>query len=520
MVSFNVLDDAWIPALDKQGQVKEYGLLELLEKSSELQKIKDPSPLFQYGIYRLLITFITDVYRPEALEDIGDLLRQGCFDMERINNYLADEHNRFDLFDPENPFLQVKADPKYETEKTVKSVANLLHEIPTGNNDLLFVHELEKEHSISPEVCAKALCAIGLFSTAGVQGYPSGVNGAPPWFVLVRGQTLFETLVFNTWVPSLELPYYDDNVIWRSKRVIEPKQEIGEISYVAGLMWPTRRISLIAEIGGHCTYTGKQSEILVRNIYYQQGLNFNGYNLWKDPHTSGYANTEGRGTLKPRPMKSLWRDIGPMLLLQSYQGKKYQVYRPPVINQYYELEKNRYIQARQEISIEAYGLATDNAKFLTWHYGILSTIAVIGELGEEGQRIAQFIQSCLEKAEEVGNLLKGVVKKIYTDRQKGKTMDSLVDRTESIYWTELRGKFFNEFIPLVADEASNASADWQEKPLKLWENQLKINANRNLDYALDQMGNHADVLRKSVVARGKLNGGLKKILMGEEVKKS
>jgi CRISPR system Cascade subunit CasA len=513
MVSFNVLTEPWIPALDRQGCVKEYGIVELLAKSPELLEIKDPSPLFQYGMYRLLITFITDIYRPDALEDIGCLLEQGCFDMDQVQHYVADKFVRFDLFDTEYPFLQVKAQREYEIEKAKKSVANLLPEIPTGNNDLLFVHALEGEHAISSVVCAKALCTIGLFCTAGVQGYPSGVNGAPPWFVLVRGKNLFETLVFNTWVPSLELPHYDDNVIWMSKRFVEPTKNISEISYVEGLMWPTRRVLLIPDAsGGLCTYTGRKSGILVRHIYYQQGLNFHSYSLWHDPHTSAFTNKDGRGTLKPKPLKPLWRDIGSILLLQSYKGEKKEIFRPPIVNQYYKLEDNRYIEPRKDLNIETYGLATDNAKFLTWQYDRLSVSAAIAESTGKGQKLAWFVQNCIEKGEEASSLLKGVVKKLYTDRNKGKAMDSLAERAEAYFWAEMRGIFFGEFIALLEKAAVDDSPDWRENPLVFWNDKVRSTAMRTLDGSLEQMGNHADVLRSGVTARSKLNVELRKIL--------
>ena len=37
------------------------------------------------------------------------------------------------------------------------------------------------------------MLAAQIFCTAGAQGYPSNVNGAPPWFTLIRGKNLFQT---------------------------------------------------------------------------------------------------------------------------------------------------------------------------------------------------------------------------------------------------------------------------------------------------------------------------------------
>jgi len=511
LLSFNVLKEPWIPAVDRHGTVKEVGILELLEKSPELVEIRDPSPLFQFGMYRLLITFLTDLYRPESPDDIGYWLEQGCFDMERIEKYVSDKFPRFDIFDVEHPFLQVKPNPKFEVESALKSVANLLPEMPTGNNDLLFNAVLENEHAFSPAVCAKALCCMGLFSTAGVQNYPSGVNGTPPLYLLIRGENLFETLAFNTWVPSLELTSYDDNVVWRSTRFIEPKKKVNDISYIEGLMWPTRRVCLVPDSrGGLCTYSGKMSAILIRQIYYQQGLNFDAYNLWQDPHTPSYTTKAGRSTLKPKPMKPIWRDIGPLLLLKSYQGEKRSLFRPPVVNQYFNLEDHRYIDSRLNISVEVYGLATDQAKFLTWQLERLYAPAVLARSTEEGQNLANLVQGCLDIGDKIAELLKGVVKRLPTQRSKGKTMDSLAERAEAGYWADMREIFFNEFLQLLK-EADNSSEEVRKNHIIGWNSNVRITASKWLENSLEQMGNTSDVFRKGVQARANLNAGMNKI---------
>jgi hypothetical protein len=73
-VKFNVLTEPWIPARDKQGNVREMGILEVLEKAVELTEITDAMPHYEYGMYRMLFVFLMDVYRSRKEDDIEDLL--------------------------------------------------------------------------------------------------------------------------------------------------------------------------------------------------------------------------------------------------------------------------------------------------------------------------------------------------------------------------------------------------------------------------------------------------------------
>ena len=88
MVSFNVLREPWIPAVDHEGQPHDLGILGVLRQAHELAEIIDPSPPIEYGIHRLLVAFVMDAFDIQELEDIEYLLGAGSFDIERINAYI------------------------------------------------------------------------------------------------------------------------------------------------------------------------------------------------------------------------------------------------------------------------------------------------------------------------------------------------------------------------------------------------------------------------------------------------
>lgn len=108
--SYLLLKEPWIPATDQNGTVTFFGIRSLLEQAHRLQRISDPSPMVEYGLYRLLVVFLMDALRPQDEDKLEELLDTGQFDMDRIDAYIAmcqEEGSTFDLFDPERPFCRL-----------------------------------------------------------------------------------------------------------------------------------------------------------------------------------------------------------------------------------------------------------------------------------------------------------------------------------------------------------------------------------------------------------------------------
>lgn len=69
------------------------------------------------------------------------------------------------------------------------------------------------------------LLSAQIFCTSAAQGYPSNVNGAPPWFTLINGKNLFETLVLNmVSIDETRVKFDDPPVIWRNSEIVESKR--------------------------------------------------------------------------------------------------------------------------------------------------------------------------------------------------------------------------------------------------------------------------------------------------------
>ena len=336
---FNVLTEPWIPVVDASGNRQELGILDTLERAHELREIRDGSPLVEYGLHRLLCVFLMDALRPEELFDIEDLLEKGRFDMEKISAYVQTcqrEGVSFDLFDEKRPFLQTPYRKEWDKDK--KTVAYLDCTIPTGNNHVHFNHT-QKQTLFSYSQAARFLTICPLFITAGAQGYPSSINAAPPFFTLLQGSNLFETLT-NTLVPLEEIEDFGSiPVFWRSEKAVVPKQKEVRTSWIYGMLYPARRIMLLPEAEG------------IREMYFSQGMNFCEPLNWTDPHVTYRYGKDGRFPWRPNGKKAVWRNLNDLVDVGGSHA-------PKIL----ELYTRR--QTEGEIKIKLYGVETSQASYV------------------------------------------------------------------------------------------------------------------------------------------------------------
>jgi len=249
-----------------------------------------------------------DIYNPKDTDSIGDLLKKGQFNPKEIDDYVYKWKSRFNLFDKKYPFYQ--APETLGTTYNEKTVTNLFREIPSGNNFTFFFHGFQGRHAISPASCARALCTFPPFATTGGRGFAPSINGVPPWYVLILGENLFETLILNSFVLLLEQNSGDEPVAWKSKTGVKIKKTFDFSSTLQGLTWQPRYIRLIPGEGGICTLSNKQEEILIRKIIFEQGWKFKKDKEWIDPYVAYSIGRKGRIPLRPKQDRQLWRDIG------------------------------------------------------------------------------------------------------------------------------------------------------------------------------------------------------------------
>lgn len=342
-VTFNVLDDGWIPVAAMDGTADLLGIRQLLQQAPELRKITCGSPLEEFSIYRFISVFLMDALRPERTSSIRKLLKQGKFDMEAVEGYIdtcAAEGVSFDLFDRERPFMQSKYVPEWDKE--AKPAGYLDCMLPTGNNHTHFDHRQAEEQSLPFDKAARLLLTVQQFCTVGAQGYPSGVNASPPYFGIVNGENLFETLVYTLQpIRTMGIEFDDPCVLWRSKDAVVPKKEVAVTSWLRGMYFPARRVQLIPPEDGS----------RVRSIYFSQGENYTSKESWRDPFVTYRTLDSGIVPLRPKREKPVWRSL---FEIADITGK----HASAVLTQYMSLTEAEYAD------ITLYGVETNQASYL------------------------------------------------------------------------------------------------------------------------------------------------------------
>ncbi len=339
---FSVLDRSWIPVVTLGGEEKLLGIRQTLEGAHTLREISSASPLEEYSIYRFLGLFLMDALRPETETDIEDLLDKGCFDVERLEDYIAlceSEGVSFDLFDEKRPFLQSAFDSALDREPKPVSVLDCT--LPSGNNHTHFGHGRSIPSALTADAAMRLVLATYQFCTAAAQGYPSGVNAAPPYFGLIRGANLFETLAYNllqtdTIGIELDVP----PVLWRRTETIIPKREVGSTSWMQGMLFPTRRIHLISDENG-----------VVTGVHFCQGENFCNKESWRDPYVTYRKNKDTVFPMRPSAERALWRNFCDIINIHGNQASQ-------LLRQYCSMKEDGIAQ------LTLYGVETSQASYL------------------------------------------------------------------------------------------------------------------------------------------------------------
>lgn len=464
--SFNVLDQGWIPVV-RQGEREELlGIRETLARAHELRELSSASPLEEYGLYRFLGLFLMDALRPESTEEIENLLKAGKFDQEAIEQYISlcrGEGVTFDLFDEERPFLQSKYDPAVDGEAKPAAVLDFTR--ASGNNHTHFDHTANKEEGISPDKAARLLLTIPLFCRHLAQEYPSGVNGSPPYFSVIRGKNLFETLVF-TLLPldNIGIPFEAPPVLWRRTTPIISKLEVGKTSWLHGMLFPTRRVHVVPDEKGN-----------VVAVHLRQGENFVNKASWRDPYVTSRKVKDGFFPMRPSADRAIWRNLSDIVNIPGGQASQ-------LLSQY------RNIHLSDVVNLTLYGVETSNDKgYINIYRHDLSFPLSLTEKSST----VDALKLCILTAETLANALRKALSEV--EEIPASTVTTSVQR----YYRDCEGRFW-QFCEQAASENPGMEA------LSAYCDNAAAYAGRAFSTAVETLNLRATALAAAEKQRGRL----------------
>lgn len=485
--TFDLRREAWIPVIRNDGSRAELGLEEALVTAHKWSAISDPFPTVEFGLYRLLVAFVLDIFAPQDAGEWADVWESKSFDVDQVATYFDEHEGVFDLFGPK-PFLQSAG---MESENS-KPFAGLLHSMPSGTASNHFHHQHETDFAISPACAARFLPTIAPFMTAGGAGLSPSINGSPPLYVLPLGEHGFQTLLLNT-------PVYADLLLaqgkvgpsWRQIEALAVGRANGA-SLLESLTWRPRKIQLVAdEKGGICSLSGEDCKVLVRAMKFSPGWGA-GFD-WIDPN-SAYRLGDERMIVRLREGREVWRDTGPLALLHG--GDKTHE-RPAIISQISELGRENLLDATQTLEMAIYGLRTDmKMKVFEWQRERLNV--PINLLWEDvGQTEAQ---EAMILAEKIASAVRRAIKLTYPREAQGndKGFETLVVTSTTLFWRNLHSRYddYLRFLATMPDE--DAQNDRRQK----WRYTVRDEGWHALKFAIDDLDSDAKALKRQTEAYG------------------
>ena len=514
-LNFDLINKPWIPVVHlSDGRTEEVGLRDALIHAHEYRAVRDPLPTAEFGLYRVLTALMLDIFQPKNKTALGRLMGGKRFDAEPVDAYSTEWAGRFDLFSAKYPFLQTAG----MVGEAAKPLAGLLPPIPSGTNAAHFYHAQEDEFGVSPAAAARLLTTMAPFMTAGGAGLAPSLNGAPPWYALIVGETLFETLCSNAYVLDRQTLALGKPA-WREDKSVVPGERCLRADLLEGWTWRSRRIQLVPGGPGRCSLTGQDSPVLVQRMKFIAGASCDFTNGgWRDPAVPYKIDDKGSKVMRPTEGKEVWRDTAPLALLdaRSYTrgDAKIQFRRPQIIEQWAQMIQERYIEPGP-LRLKLYGMRTDlKMKVFEWHAELM---ALPCDLVLQDQ-FATRVQAEMERAGSVEYALKRAVQKTYKREGKGnaKAFEDLIAYAQRQFWHGIHPAWETLLIQMAALDP--ADEEGLGRVQRVWWAALRKQGEAALAAAVGDLDTDAEALRRQVDAQQSFQNALYVLLATDSEK--
>ena len=403
--SFDLTTEPWLPCETAQGERVELSTEQALTRAHELRALTPESPIEIAPLFRHLLAVLH-----RALEGPADrrawrrIYEAGAFDAAAVRAYLERVRDRMDLLHPEHPFGQV---PGLRERFGVTPIDEMtLERRGWGTARNLFEHRAPTHVPSMPlAAAARALVAYHAYDTGGLvrkPGEPTSATAAPLLggvTVLVRGETLFETLCLNllVWDGEREpVPTHEDDLpSWErpplpAELPLKKEPAVLPTGWLHMLTWWSRRLELVTE--------GDQVVGFVRCVGQGQSD--------ATPHEPAFMwrNDAKRGwrPIGVVPERAFWRDAH--ALFQGSREKSDHVERPKAIVQLSTPEVRGAVPAGRRFALELIGLATNKSSIKSvlhetlWASAPLLADPDAGEVLRESLRFAEEAVGALGRA--------------------------------------------------------------------------------------------------------------------------
>ncbi len=384
---FNLLDERWLPVRLANGSLREVNLLELFENAGQIRALAETSPASLIALYRLLlvITHRALLRSPNGWRDRDrcEWFRHGL-PCDELRSYLEEWRDRFWLFHPEYPFMQVAAlAMAEETRDNLKPWTQISLASATGNAPVVFDHAFDTAPApIEPRLVIRHLLGFLQFVPGGLVKVVRASDKAGPLAnsaaSIPDGNSLTETLCLglHPWRhgDNRDLPSWE-----------KPSPTLGDL-----------RADPSLATGENDRYTRLSRAVLLRRndegrvqwIHFAAGMAMAEDVNAPDAMVSYRAGNDKLIRLSFRDGRAFWRDLP--ALVPDAEGKAAQ---PAAVLGWAANLKERLGEEHSDQAILVGGVSSDQAKLLRWRVEqivlpvtLLADASLAGELRTEVRR--------------------------------------------------------------------------------------------------------------------------------------
>lgn len=468
MDHFNLVDQPWVPVRLVSGQVLNLGLLDVFRRQSEIAALACSRPPAMVSITRLLLVIthraLTLSRQRWAVRDRFNWYQNGL-PVDEIAAYLDRWHAKFNLFDPEFPFMQAAvlgvAD---ETRDKVKPWTQIDLASASGNTPIVFDHACDLDPvAIEPAHAASLLLEYQSFVPGGLVKVFRASDKAGPLAntaaVIPVGATLWQTLCLCLH-PSAVDAAVEDLPCWE-QAVPTVKALSGAPTLATG---PNDRYTRLAR----SVLLLREADGSVRWLRFGAGLALDEDVQAPDPMAAYRPGSQGLVRLTFTEGRALWRDLPALLPAVDVAGGK-----APSVLEYAAVMHAQALARSPYQPVWVAGLASDQAKLLRWR---LEQVLLPEKLLLNKEDIQDF-RELVQVADALYGALRSVAMRVIAASMPGKESRERqrfdAEQYAASYFSMVERSLPGVLRRLQADEWAEARADWgcalQKAGVQMWD---------------------------------------------------
>ncbi len=491
---FNLLDEPWIPVQMMDGRVKEMGLLALFDQLAHVKSLAETSPTSLVAQYRLLLA----VTHRALTMDRGTWKEQDRITWFSegipkgvVEAYLNHWRERFWLFHPEYPFMQVaELATLPETADKTKPWTQISLASASGNTAVMFDHSNDVAPiAVCPGTALRELLGFLQFTPGGLVKVLSTSDKAGPLSntaaVVPIGKNLNQTLLLSLH-PSQnpnDLPAWERPAPQRLDIAAEPALATGANDRYTRL---SRSVLFRRTETGH-----------VQNLHFAEGMAMLDDPNAPDPMASFRAGKEKMVRVTFSDGKAFWRDMP--ALLPDAEGKQ----SKPATVLGLAVSLQMAIGDRGDQAYLVAGLASDQAKLLRWRCEqLVLPPAVLCEAG-----LAEFLREKVRQAEALHKRIRTLGTHMLAATMPDSTKDDTLSRARSLFdggaTTPLFFSIAERALPELLSHIAKRDAEAAENG---WSNNLLVAAQASWTAMVHQLGHTPKAVRAEALEWLKFQG--------------